>query len=216
MELPNIDNNQQSRAQTQNRTPAITSDYRTFLKMMTVQIQHQDPLNPMDPSDFSVQLATFSGVEQQVQTNGYLDQILGRLASIQFAQLSNIIGKEVMVSGNVNYQGSSIVVYPADTDKSDQMFLVVRNTAGRLISRELIPSGHDAYRWHGIDSTGNYLPNGEYSLHIESWRDDSFVQEEPASYYARVIQAKGEAAGYSLSLDTGAEVLISDIMAIRN
>ena len=42
-------------------------DFQTFLKMLTTQIKNQDPLNPMEGSDFAVQLATFSGVEQQVQ-----------------------------------------------------------------------------------------------------------------------------------------------------
>ena len=51
---------------------AISSDFETFLKMLTVQMQNQDPLNPVDSSDYAVQLATFSGVEQQAQTNDLL------------------------------------------------------------------------------------------------------------------------------------------------
>jgi flagellar basal-body rod modification protein FlgD len=50
----------------------ISSDFETFLKMLTVQMQNQDPLNPVDSSDYATQLATFSGVEQQVQTNDLL------------------------------------------------------------------------------------------------------------------------------------------------
>jgi len=40
----------------------ITSDFDTFLRMLTVQMQNQDPLNPIDSADYAVQLATFSGI----------------------------------------------------------------------------------------------------------------------------------------------------------
>lgn len=43
------------------QTAKITSDFNTFLRMLTVQMQNQDPLKPIESSDFAVQLATFSG-----------------------------------------------------------------------------------------------------------------------------------------------------------
>ena len=51
----------------------ISSDFETFLKMLTVQMENQDPLNPTDSSEYAMQLATFSGVEQQVLTNDLLN-----------------------------------------------------------------------------------------------------------------------------------------------
>lgn len=56
-------------------------DFETFLKMLTTQIRNQDPLNPMEGSDFAVQLATFSGVEQQVQTNDLLQKMTDQLGA---------------------------------------------------------------------------------------------------------------------------------------
>lgn len=61
-----------SAATTTGDTGVINSDFETFLVMLTAQLQNQDPLNPMDSSDYAVQLATFSGVEQQVLTNELL------------------------------------------------------------------------------------------------------------------------------------------------
>jgi flagellar basal-body rod modification protein FlgD len=59
----------------------ISSDFETFLKMLTVQMQNQDPLNPVDSSDYATQLATFSGVEQQVQTNDLLRSLAGQMGT---------------------------------------------------------------------------------------------------------------------------------------
>ena len=54
-------------APTQTKSSGFSGgDFETFLKMLTTQIRNQDPLNPMEGSEFAVQLATFSGVEQQV------------------------------------------------------------------------------------------------------------------------------------------------------
>lgn len=56
-----------------------TLEYDAFLKLMTVQLENQDPLNPMDSADYVAQLATFSVVEQSIQTNDKLDQIISAL-----------------------------------------------------------------------------------------------------------------------------------------
>ena len=51
------------------------ADFETFLKILTAQIQNQDPINPIDSSDYATQLATFSSVEQQVLANSHLEKI---------------------------------------------------------------------------------------------------------------------------------------------
>src|ERR1019366_9652739 len=59
-----------------------------FLQLLVAELQHQDPTSPTDPTQYMSQLASFSTVEQQVQTNSTLDALLS-------AQASNIIGKTV-------------------------------------------------------------------------------------------------------------------------
>ena len=53
----------------------LSSDYTLFLRLLTTQMQNQDPLNPMDSADYAMQLATFSGVEQQVRSNQLLESL---------------------------------------------------------------------------------------------------------------------------------------------
>jgi flagellar basal-body rod modification protein FlgD len=67
-------------------TPTV--DYNQFLQLLVAELQHQDPTSPTDPTQYMSQLASFSTVEQQVQTNSALDALLS-------AQASNIIGKTV-------------------------------------------------------------------------------------------------------------------------
>ena len=74
--------------------PVINSDFETFLKMLTTQLKNQDPLNPIESSDFAVQLATFSSVEQQVMTNDLLTGLSGQMGQMGMAQLASWVGME--------------------------------------------------------------------------------------------------------------------------
>ena len=62
--------------------------------MMTVQMENQDPLNPMESSEFAVQLATFSGVEQQIRTNDLLASMIASQTAGGLAELANWVGME--------------------------------------------------------------------------------------------------------------------------
>ncbi|WP_264194707.1 flagellar hook assembly protein FlgD [Acuticoccus sediminis] len=57
-------------------TSASSMDYDSFLQLLVTQMQHQDPLNPMDDTEYIAQLATFSNVEQNIMTNQRLDAVL--------------------------------------------------------------------------------------------------------------------------------------------
>ncbi|WP_367648781.1 flagellar hook capping FlgD N-terminal domain-containing protein [Ruegeria arenilitoris] len=72
------------------KTTGLASDFVTFLKMLTIQARNQDPLKPLDASEYASQLAQFSMVEQQVQTNDLLStlgQALGGWKSGQTRQV---------------------------------------------------------------------------------------------------------------------------------
>lgn len=77
---------------TTNSVPAPTVDYQSFLKLLIAEMKNQDPTKPMDSTEYVAQLATFSQVEQSVQTNSKLDQLLQTSA---LAQAGNIIGHTV-------------------------------------------------------------------------------------------------------------------------
>ena len=72
----------------QSATSALTSDFETFLRLMTTQAKYQDPLEPMDSSDYTAQLAQFSSVEQQVLTNETLTSMLTALSLSNMSQLT--------------------------------------------------------------------------------------------------------------------------------
>ncbi|MEQ1936437.1 MAG: flagellar hook assembly protein FlgD [Fimbriimonadaceae bacterium] len=69
-----------------------TLDYNDFLKLLLAQMQNQDPLKPMDSTEYVSQLATFSNVEQALKQNAKLDQLL---ITSNIAQANGVVGKTI-------------------------------------------------------------------------------------------------------------------------
>ena len=195
--------------------PKITSDFNTFLRMLTVQMQNQDPLNPIDSADYAVQLATFSGVEQQVRTNQLLADMQGKFNQLGMAEMASWIGKEARSPAPVRYVGSPVTLSPNPAVGANRAVLVVKDAQGTLVSREEIPVSAEPYQWFGAGIDGNPLPAGTYSLALESLTGEQVIATTPVEHYARVIEAKGGAGGTQLVLEGGVEVLASAVTALR-
>ena len=79
-----------------------------FLSILLTQLQNQNPLDPMDTKEFTGQLAQFSSLEQQIDTNSKLDKLLGSLQSNATTSAFTYIGKEATIESNMTaYQSGS-------------------------------------------------------------------------------------------------------------
>ena len=91
---------------------ALSSDFETFLLLLTTQMENQDPLNPIDSADYAVQLATFSGVEQQVRTNDLLEGLAAQMNLTGMAELAGWVGMEARASAPVQFGATPLTLYP--------------------------------------------------------------------------------------------------------
>lgn len=193
----------------------ISSDFNTFLKMLTTQMKNQDPLNPMESSDFAMQLATFSGVEQQVRSNQLLESLAAQFSLVGMSQLAGWVGQEARAASDVWYSGQPVTLAPNPVAHADRVVLVVTDAEGKVVSREELPVSAAPYSWLGGDAEGNPLPQGRYSLSVESWREGEVVQTDLVEHYGKVIEARGGAGGVRLVFEGGIEVLATEITALR-
>jgi flagellar basal-body rod modification protein FlgD len=110
-----VTNTVQSAANTANTT-ATTSTKNVigkdeFLKMLIAQLKNQDPLNPLDGTAFTAQLAQFSSLEQLQNINTQLSSFTKQQQSLGSSQAVNLIGKEVLARGNtVQVAGSPVAL----------------------------------------------------------------------------------------------------------
>ena len=125
--------------QTETSETVISSNFETFLKMLTVQMENQDPLNPTDSSEYAQQLATFSGVEQAVLTNDLLSALMVQMNSTGMAQMADWVGKEARAIAPGNFNGSPITIAPNPAAIADKVELVVSDPQGNEVQRYDIP-----------------------------------------------------------------------------
>lgn len=194
---------------------ALSSDFETFLQMLTTQMQNQDPLNPIDSSDYAVQLATFSNVEQSVRTNQLLESMQQQFGILSMSQLAGWVGQEARAAGPVHVDGRPITLSPNPAATADRVMLVVRDSSGQIVSREEIPVSADAFDWTPTDATGAPLPEGLYDISVESYYRDSLLLTDQVEHYSRILEARGGLQGTRLVLAGGVEIAATDITALR-
>lgn len=196
-----------------NATASESTDYITFLQMLTTQMQNQDPLNPMEASDFAVQLATFAGVEQATYTN----QLLGAMMSqTGLSDLGNWVGMEARIYGGAYFDGSSpIELTPDPALGADEVTLIVRDQYGSIVDNRSIDPESQSYSWDGTDSNGMPLPSGSYTFEIESKSDGNTLDTTPVAAYVEIMEARYDGGATMLVLPGGYFVDSSSVTGLR-
>jgi len=148
---------------------SLSSDIESFLQLLTTQLKYQDPLSPMDSSEFTSQLAQFATVEQGINTNSNLESLLSLTRSNQAATALSYIGKTVEAKGNVNMLVDGETEFKYTIDKqSASTTIVVRNTANQVVystSGEK-QTGTYSFKWDGKNTYGAQQPDGAYSVSV--------------------------------------------------
>lgn len=196
--------------------PVLSSDFETFLKMLTVQMENQDPLNPMQSSDFAVQLATFSAVEQQVQTNQLLENFLSAQGVGGLGELSGWVGKEARAQVATKFDGPPIPVYADIPDTADQATVVVRDDTGSVVSRFAISPSDTEIEWNGKDAGGATAAEGFYSFSIELASGGTPMTPIPAEVYARVTEVRLEGGTPVLGFESGDTLAPEEATGLRS
>ncbi|NAZ37305.1 flagellar hook capping FlgD N-terminal domain-containing protein [Rubellimicrobium sp. CFH 75288] len=197
--------------------PARTGlgDFQSFLRLLTTQMRNQDPLDPIDSSDYAVQLATFAGVEQQVRTNALLETLSSRLALAGLAEIAGWVGREVRAAAPAFFDGSPVTLAARPRPEADAAEIVVRDAQGREVTRAPIGLSGEPVEWAGVAADGAPLPRGAYRIEVASLVRGEVVAVDPAEIYARVTEVRWEGGEAAVVLRGGAVVPASAVTALR-
>ena len=199
-----------------NAASKLSSDFETFLLMLTTQMENQDPLNPVESEDFAVQLATFSGVEQQVRTNQLLENLAGGMGANGLAQLAGWVGMDARVIAPVAFNGTPVDLSLDPGPGADAAELIVTDSAGNEVAREAVPLGQDVVQWAGISQNGSPLPEGNYTLELASYSLGELLTQSSVPHYARIGEARQGLNGVELVIEGGAVVPSDQVTALRD
>ena len=156
-------------------TSDATQDFETFLRMLTTQIQNQDPLSPLDSDDFANQLATFSLVEQQTLTNQNLENLVAEQRSKTFLEHVSLLGRSVSHSGSFRYTGERIEFDIGRKPVGSDEVVVIVNKDGAVVAQPEVVSGATSIEWNGVDDQGQPVAPGEYSARWKNMIDGALT-----------------------------------------
>lgn len=221
METQSVQTNSQATANTAQSTNstakrALTSDFETFLNMLTAQARNQDPLEPLDGAEYAAQLAQFSMVEQQVKTNDTLALLMTQMGNSDIAELSSWVGRDVRAIAPAHYSGDPITVTPDFAANADRAELVVRDSSGTIVERQAIDLSETQIDWTGLDSDGTARPTGLYSFSVESYAEDTLLQDQSAATYNNIVEAQIQNGQITLILEGGQTILPSFVTGVRS
>lgn len=194
----------------------LSSDFETFIKMLTTQAKYQDPLEPLDSSEYAAQLAQFSMVEQQVLSNDLLTALAGQLSSGTMGQMAGWIGMEGRTTAPVPFDGTPITVIPSPPIGAQEMELVVYDVQGREIDRGALPVSSDPVLWAGVQQNGSPVNAGLYRFEVEATGSGgNALPTTAAATYAKIVEVQNLGTEARVIFSGGAEAPATSISALR-
>jgi len=195
---------------------AATTDFETFLTLLTAQMQNQDPLKPVESTEFVAQLASFSAVEQQIGTNDRLDALLEAMTGGAGAGLSEWIGRDVRAAAPVRFDGGQVDVFTSPPSGATAAALVVRDASGTPVARMAVDPTAERLSWSGQLPNGGTATDGVFSFEVEYASENGPISATSGEVFDRVVEVRlGAGADPVLGLAGGGEVSADAVSVLR-
>jgi len=208
-----------STSSTSSTSSNTTIGQDTFLQLLVTELQHQDPTTAQDPNAMITQMAQFSGVEQQTDTNTLLTSLQGQVSALFQAQSSSLIGSNVEVtSSSLNLSGGSASIGIQLPTAASKVALAIQNTAGQTVatmSPGAMAAGDQVVTWNGKDNNGNQLADGTYTVSIAATDPSGASVAATTTSYATVT-AVNFSNGAIMVTAGGQQFPLSSISTISN
>lgn len=196
-------------------TAVLSSDFDTFLKMLTAQMRNQDPLEPVNATEFTSQLATFSALEQQVLANRYLEQMAGATQTPGWAP-RDVLGQEVQVSGLVDFDGTPLPLEIEASPSFEPQFVQILRADDSLAASLPLPPGQTRMVWTGAGAQGVDLGPGQYRFAVVTGEGEGAQTVGTAELVATAQELRRTDQGILARLDSGQEIPLDQITVVRS
>ena len=176
---------------------ALADNFEMFLTLLTEQMKNQDPLSPLDSTEFVNQLVSFSSVEQLINQNDSLDKLIGLQVADVGGSTVSYLGKEIRVhtaENQLTAAGAAWAYQLEDGAEPSTVTLTVTNAEGKVVYEQegSLEQGEHGFYWNGHDNAGEPLPLGAYTLNVAAF-------DENNKTIASSISAFGLVTGVDLS-----------------
>ena len=174
---------------TTDRADYISEEFNTFLTLLTAQVENQDPLEPIDSTQFVEQLATFSALEQQVMTNDNLEGIAGLINDMNTLIANEWLGQDVAVKSSWLPSSGEATEFKIDTppEQADESVLTIRDSSGNVLNTEALKPGISNYVWDNKTSNGaSIAENTLLNVSVDHYQDGQLIAKEQPGIVTQV------------------------------
>jgi len=186
-----------------------------FLRLLTTQLQNQDPLNPMESAEMTSQLAQLNMVDGISSMNKTMTALMEQMQISDFMSQSLTVGRSALVSSNaIQFDGRTPVVIGTNFASSvSDTTIKITDSSGSLVMNSKVgpsPAGISNLYWDGLGLDGQPLPAGKYFLSISGTNNQGSVIGE--SLVASTVTAVGRDGNkFAMTLADGRKVSPSDV-----
>lgn len=195
----------------------LKDDLNKFLNLLVTQLKHQDPLDPMDATEFTSQLVQFASVEQQIHQNANLEKLIALQQGSQISSLVNYIGMGVeATSQKVPLEnGAAIFTYtnPSNVDKGTINIVNGQGLTVYSVDADKTAGKHP-FSWDGRDKNGVLQPDGDYTVIVTAQDRDGKILPVEYTVFGRVTGATTEDGKIALFMGRNIQVPIDQIKSV--
>lgn len=191
---------------------------KQFLQLLVAQMTNQDPINPMNGAEFASQLAQFNSVEQLIGVNSGVEKLHASQdlmsANLTNSMAASLTGKQVRaISSQVHVSsGEDTNIKFKLSNEADEVEIIIKSNNGTEIRKEVLngrSSGDQDWTWDGLSSSGERIPEGDYTVEINAKNGDNQVS---ALTFIEGIASKVRFSGNGVYVSINdVEVSIGDI-----
>lgn len=207
--------NKSSSGSTKSSSTTASDLQNSFLTLLTTQLRNQDPLNPMDNSQMTSQLAQINTLQGIQSMNTTLTTLLSSYNTSQAMQAAGAIGSQVITNGSNLVVTKGVSQGGATLEKAaDSVIVTIKDSTGKVVQTEDLGSqkaGTVAFSWDGKNSSGTQLADGKYTFSVAATAKGASVTATPLQV-GTVSAVVKSGSSFVLELNSGDTVAFSDVL----
>lgn len=215
--IPAISSTSSNALSDPNSLDSIAATQDRFLKLLVTQMKNQDPLNPMDNSEVTSQMAQLSTVTGINKLTDLISGLSNSYSEAQSLQAASMIGHGVLAGGNTMQLAGGSAIAAVDLPQAvDSLYVMIKDASGATVHSANLgaqSAGITSFQWDGSTDAGGAAPSGNYTYEVQAVAVGKTITASPLAY-GKVDSVTLGAQGVQLDVEGLGSVGLSQIKQI--
>lgn len=195
----------------------LQTNYQDFLKLLTVQLQNQDPSAPTDTNQLTQQIASLSQVEQQISTNKNLEKLINLFNVTSLNSVVSYIGKQVETAGDKGALQGGVATFVYNlAQEAETVEVTISDAAGKTVLQGpgTKLAGRNELIWPGKDTDGNQMKDGTYTIKVAA-KDAGGTEIKATTYTVGTVSSVDSKDGTATLSLGDIQVSLDKVLSVR-